>query len=153
MPFNIFVSYSTRDFDIVERVRQALDGPGIGVFIAERSVEPSQSLPTEVLAAIKGSDLFIVLWSRHSRVSEWVPQEIGAAKAAGKPILPILLEQGIRLPAFIADLKYLSAQDDPEAGLLWLRQNVLGRVAKKQQAEAIGWAALGVLSILVLGSK
>jgi hypothetical protein len=82
-----------------------------------------------------------------------VNQEIGAARASGKTILPIMLESGIRLPDLVGDLKYLSVHDEPQAALAWLRENISGRVRKKQQNEIIGWGILAVLGILALDSK
>ncbi len=153
MAFNVFVSYSSRDLHIADLIRKSLSGIEAAVFIAEHSVRAGESLPARILDAIRRSDIFILLWSINSKESGWVNQEIGAARASGKPILPIMLEPGLRLPDLLGDLKYLSVHDKPLAALAWLRENVDGQVKKKQQNELIGWGALAVLAILALKSK
>ena len=151
--FNVFVSYSSHDLHAADLIRKSLSGIEASVFIAEHSVRAGESLPTRILDAIKRCDLFILLWSVKSKESGWVNQEIGAARASGKTILPIMLESGIRLPDLVGDLKYLSVHDEPQAALAWLRENISGRVRKKQQNEIIGWGILAVLGILALNSK
>ncbi len=153
MPFNIFISYSSRELPLVDLIRRSLSDIEAKVFIAEHSVLPGESLPAKILDAIGRCNLFILLWSRNSKESEWVNQEIGVARANGKPILPIMLEPGLRLPALLGDLKYLSVYEKPQAALEWLRENVIGRLTKKRQDELVGWCALAVLAILALKSK
>lgn len=150
MPFKVFISYSTDDFPIVERVRRLLQSEDIEVFVAEYSVEPGERLTSKIEKGIRDSDLFVLLWSRHSKESEWVPQEIGIAKSQGKPIIPVVLESGIEPPGFIGDLKYLKAGADPGESLAWLRKNVLERAAKKQREQAVAVFGIGALVVWLL---
>lgn len=107
MTYKVFISYSTKDFPLADYVRNLLQHSSVEVFVAEYSVVPGQSLPVEIIAAIKNCNLFILLWSENSKESEWVPQEIGIATSEKKPILPVVPHQKISLPGFISSLKYL----------------------------------------------
>ena len=150
MAYKVFVSYSTNDFPIVEHIRRLLSNPEIEVFIAESSVAPSTPLSQTILDAIRTSDLFVLLWSRNSKASEWVPQEIGVARGQDKVILPIVLEQGLQLPAFIGDLKYLDASRNSAEAYLWLQQNIFQRfqsAQKQQQTSAL--ILLGIAAAFV----
>lgn len=153
MAYKVFISYSTNDFPIVEHVRRLLTSPEVEVFIAEYSVTPSQQLDEKVLAAIKTCDLFVLLWSRNSKSSEWVPQEIGVARGLDKTILPIVLEDGLDLPAFIRDLKYLPAYRNPAESYLWLQQNILSRAQKQQQTTVLVLLGLGAALVLLLTQR
>lgn len=147
MAYKVFISYSTKDFPLVEHVRNLLQHSSIEVFIAEYSVAPGQSLPAEIISAIKNCNLFILLWSRNSKESEWVPQEIGIAISEKKPILPAVLEPDISLPGFISNLKYLPVYKKPGSALSWLRANVFEQAQKKEQTDGLVWLGLGAAVI------
>ena len=147
MAYRVFVSYSTNDFPAVERVRRILSSPAVEIFIAEYSVAPGTPLSKEILDAIRSCDQFILLWSKNSRGSEWVTQEIGIARGQEKPILPIVLEHGLQLPAFISDLKYLDASQNADEAYLWLQHNVFQKVQKQQQTNAL--IGLGIAAAFV----
>lgn len=136
MAYKIFISYSTKDFAAVEYIRKLLAQPSVEVFIAEYSVSPGGALAEQIKTAIRGCDLFVLVWSRNSRSSEWVSQEIGIAEERGKTIIPIVLEPGLELPGFIKDRKYLAVYQNPMAQLEWLRQDVLERAQKQAQVNA-----------------
>lgn len=133
MAFKLFVSYSTKDLSQVELLKQQLQGTPIEVFIAEHSVLPSQELAPTIAKAISDCDLFVLLWSDHAKASEWVPQEIGRASALGKPILPLMLSEGVELPGFIHGLKFLPIHKDPSGSLSSARSQILAEYEKKEQ--------------------
>jgi len=64
MPYNVFISYSTKDFKTVEHVKQLLAGSGSEVFVAEHSTPPGRSLAESISNAIKKCDMFILLCSK-----------------------------------------------------------------------------------------
>ena len=143
MGLKVFISYSTEDIEVVNFVRSMLVGAPVQVFVAEYSVAPGTSLSPAIIRSIKQCDLFILLWSRNARVSEWVTQEIGIAKSEGKQIIPVVLHPGLPLPGFIADLKYLDVPKNPQGAFTWLRDNVVAQATDKQKQESIAWLAIG----------
>jgi hypothetical protein len=153
MSFKIFVSYPSKDLQEVDLVGNFLCYAGTELFIAEHSVRPAEALVPKIVAAIKECDLFLLLWNSHSIESSWVQQEIGVAAGAGKPILPLVLEQSLDLPAFLAGIKYIRVHDDPEHALSLLKATVFERVKKKQQADGLFWLGLGALVVYVLAAK
>jgi TIR domain len=149
MAFQVFVSYSTRDLHVVTALREHLQSVGAIVYVAEYSTAPGQSLSEEIQGAIQRCDLFLLVWSTNARSSEWVPQEIGAAKGLKKPIMPVVLHAGLNLPAFLSDLKYLELHKNPTAAVEWLRGFVAERAQKKQQGEAL--ALLAIVGAILIG--
>ena len=153
MALKIFISYSTKDLHVVNFVQSMLAGSPVEVFVAEYSVHAGQPLSQSIIAAIKACDLFMLLWSKNSEQSDWVPQEIGIARGEGKQIIPVVLQSGLKLPGFISDLKYLDVPQDPQGAFTWLRDNVFARANQKQQQEAIAWLALGGAILWLLSKK
>jgi hypothetical protein len=142
MALKVFISYSTKDLQTVNIVRSMLSTTAVEVFVAEYNVAPGAPLAQVIINEIKACDLFILLWSHNSRTSEWVPQEIGIAKAENKKIIPVLLHPGLPLPGFISDLKYLDVPKNPQDAFTWLRSNVLAQASEKQNQEGLAWLAI-----------
>ncbi|MHB8201692.1 MAG: toll/interleukin-1 receptor domain-containing protein [Acidithiobacillus sp.] len=156
MNFKVFVSYSTHDITQVTQLQQQLIGTSIEVFVAEHSVAPSQDLALAITTAIEQCDLFVLLWSKNAQTSAWVPQEIGKATALKKKILPLVLDDGINLPGFIQNLKYLPVHQNPTVALVQARQIIVGayeqknnQIAAAAQAEKEKLALMGIGAFLL----
>ena len=85
-----FLSHSMLDASEVEKLRETIVGLGVSVYLAENDPQPGVNLATKVIAEIKTSDAVIVLLAEGGASSPWVQQEIGAAMAAGKLIVPVV---------------------------------------------------------------
>lgn len=136
MQYKIFVSYSTLDIEHVELLKQQLEGTAIEVFIAEHSVKPSEDLKEKISAGIEGCDLFVVLWSKNAEASGWVSQEVGRAGALKKTILPLVLAEGLSLPGFINNLKYIPVYKNKVNAISQAREIILGSYNNKISALA-----------------
>ena len=148
--FRVFVSYSTVDLEWARYLKLLLTDAQAQVFVAEYDVLPGEALSTKIVDEINACDLFIVLWSRHSRASAYVNSEVFHAKAQGRTILPLLLQPGLILPSFLSDIKYLPLDRNPEASLEWLKDHVVQSAAQKASSNLVavalmafmGWALL-----------
>ncbi len=153
MGFNVFISYSTRDLNRATNVKEMLEETGSKVFLAEYSVSPSEDLSSGIKTAIENCDLFILLWSTHARDSEWVPQEIGIAKANDKPIMPVFLHKHLELPGFLKGLKYLPLHKNPEENLKWLQEHVYEKSEAKGRRNGLVWLGVGAALMWLLGRQ
>ena len=160
MAYNVFISYSTKDLPVAERIRGGLANLPVDVFIAEYSVSPGSRLNDTIVAAIKRCDLFLLLWTGNSKASEYVSQEIGVARGSGKRILPMVMEDGLELPGLITDLKYLPAYRSLEQSLEWLQEHILDTVEKRRQKreqqrqkDKLILFVLGALVVLAVSQK
>ncbi len=124
MTFNVFISYSTKDLMIAKNIKERYTNPEVNIFVAEYSLLPGKALNQTLINEIKKCDMFILLWSKNSQNSEYVQIEIGIAKGNNKFILPFVLNKGLKLPNFIADLKYLPAYEDLSSSLQWLEDHI-----------------------------
>lgn len=160
MDFKIFISYSTHDLDQVNLLRQQLANTPVTMFVAEHSVLPSQELPKEISNAIRDCDLFVVLWSENARDSDWVSQEIGRASALQKLILPLVLTEGLKLPGFISNLKYIPVFREPDLALTQAREVALLEYNKKaallkeeEQKSTLFLMGVGALFLWAINQK
>jgi hypothetical protein len=133
MDFKIFVSYSSHDLKQVYLLKQQLENTPLTVFVAEHSIMPGQELEPTISKAVDECDLFIVLWSKNAKDSDWVSQEIGHARALKKEILPLVLTEGMSLPGFINNLKYLPVYEETQKALSVAREIAVSAYNKKLQ--------------------
>lgn len=117
MKCSAMVSYTTANIGSSRQITWAMERRGIDVFMAEKSIDYGQSLSKAVEDAIRSSDVFVVLLSSISAGSPWVNAEIGFAKGAGKPIIPVALEPEPTMPTLLPDAKYIPFYDDPEGAM------------------------------------
>lgn len=148
--FEIFVSYTQPQIDLASNLKRYLTAPGISVYVAETDLPPGTSLSDEISKAIQRADLFIVLWSKEARESQYVNKEVFAAHQARRPLIPVMLQPATPLPKELADIKYLDVAKDPAAQLGLLKTEVSRRARDKTISAFIGlgiaaflaWAAL-----------
>ena len=117
--------------------------PSVEVFLAQYSIKSGEPLSDKIFNAIKDCDLFILLWSKNSKNSDWVKSEIGAAKVCEKLILPIVLDREAEktLPPFIKDIKYIQAYSDFKRAIYELCQFVS---ENSQHKDLSGLLLLGI---------
>jgi hypothetical protein len=89
-PLEVFLSHATADREHVELVRGQIEALGVSVYLAEHDLKPGTSLAGKVDAALRRAGLVVVLITSTSANSHFVQQEIGAAVAYRKPIIPIV---------------------------------------------------------------
>jgi|ERR1022692_268925 hypothetical protein len=155
MAYKVFVSYSTANIHIAQWSIQALSRPGvIEVFVAEYSLQPGAILDQRILAEIRACDLFVLLWSGAARHSDWVPQEIGAARIVNKLIVPIVLEQNLPVPGFISNVKHLRAYENWDDAFLRLRNLVevqAVQTIQRQRAIVVVGLIFGAIALFSSG--
>jgi hypothetical protein len=114
-PVEVFVCHATRDVRQVEMVRSQAEALGISVYLAEHDVQPGFVLAEKIDEAIRRCQAVIVLITTASVTSTIVQQEIGLARAHGKPLIP-MVEKGIdiRQLGILVGVEYLELDLDPE---------------------------------------
>ena len=90
MSYTVFLSHSSRNRKLVIDIRNELKEAGIGVYLAEEYPQPGKNLPQKILNNIKSADCMVVLLTDTGVRSQFVNQEIGAARALNKPIIPMV---------------------------------------------------------------
>jgi len=86
----VFLSHSTADREHVALVRHQIEALGVEVYLAEHDPKPGTSVAQKVDEALKRCHVVVVLITTASINSAYVQQEVGLARAYGKPIVPIV---------------------------------------------------------------
>lgn len=98
-PYRVFVSYSRRDRELAEKVRDHLRKIGARP-MADVGISPGTPFPEEIKRLISYAHMFVPILTKGSKLRPWVHQEIGYAMALGVPILPLALDE---LPKGLAE--------------------------------------------------
>jgi hypothetical protein len=113
---SVFLSYSRRDEGVAQRIGQLLRVGGADVFRDRDSIQPGREWALVIAEAVAGADRVLVLWSRHAAGSDAVAHEYGQAIAAGKAVVPVLLD-ATPLPPALASYQWVDCREFMEAGV------------------------------------
>lgn len=115
-----FISYHNSQSHIASKLKAKLDQFGLNCFLAHEDIDLTAKWPEVLRENLFGCHLFIPMISREFQRSFYCQQEVGAANALEKEIVPVLLDttvpqgliyeiQGIKFPE----------QDDKLDGFAW----------------------------------
>jgi hypothetical protein len=90
--YRIFISYSRKDFKLVEKIVRILNENKLQPLFDE-NITGGQGFPDQIRNFIAHSHVFVPVITKRSSKRGWVHQEIGYAMAFKIPILPITLGQ------------------------------------------------------------
>jgi tetratricopeptide (TPR) repeat protein len=128
----IFISYSHRDKEFVNRLASDLEKAGTCVWLDEKKIKVGDSISKKIEDGISKCDFFCLVISKHSFNSNWVEREyrtaLNAQLSSGTTpkILPLLI-QNIEIPLLLKDIKYADFSGGYNRGL-----NDLFNAVKKQ---------------------
>ena len=90
--YDIFISYSRQDSDIVKRVSEELISTGFSVWIDENGIESGDAFKSVIVRAIENCNTVLFFSSQSSNESYWTTKEISVAIYEGKNIIPVKLD-------------------------------------------------------------
>jgi hypothetical protein len=99
---HVFVSYSRVDAAYVVELAAYLEARGVSVWY-DTDIDYGAAWESEIRAQIETCAAMVVVMSVSARGRDWVAREIALAAGAGKPILPLLLEED----GVLSDLAHL----------------------------------------------
>ncbi|HEY6342425.1 MAG TPA: TIR domain-containing protein [Bryobacteraceae bacterium] len=104
-----FISYSSKDRSVAERIHSNLEGQHFDVWRDQRSIDTNWS--REVARALASSDAIVLLWTENSAGSAWVQHEWLTARAIEKPIVPVFLPDAPEPPAALSNIQGIHLSD------------------------------------------
>lgn len=109
MNYKIFISYSTKDLVIVEKLVEVLKSniSYLNIYVAEYKTPFGSIFARDVIDAIWKCDTFIVLWTSNAERSRWVQFETSLAYGLGKEIIPIKFHNKVEMPEYLLGYKGL----------------------------------------------
>lgn len=101
-PARVFISYASEDLAASTAVCDALERAGLSCWIAPRDVVPGGSYAGEIVRAIDGARLLVLLLSKSSVESKHVLREVERASSRGHPVVGFRIDTA----PISADLEY-----------------------------------------------
>lgn len=94
MKFDVFISYSRKDFDEVSSILEFLKTsiPGLTYWFDIDGIESGDEFQDKIISAIDNSAYVLFALSENSISSEWAKDEVMYAKNTDKKIIPLLLK-------------------------------------------------------------
>ena len=109
----VFVSYAYADSERVKQIRDYLEMKGFFVSEPETTVRIGDDISKAVDNAVQSSDCIILVLSQQSASSEWVKKEIEKAKAMGKRLYPVRIDD-VSPPADIATIRFADLRKESD---------------------------------------
>ena len=93
-PKRAFLSYALADRDFARRLLSAMQSASIEVADPFEDSAPGAMVEDVVIESIRGADFVVVITPLSSNDAPWPLMELGAARALGKPIVPVIRRAG-----------------------------------------------------------
>lgn len=130
---DVFISHSAADMPLAEFLHRHLTQEGLSVYLASVSMPPGERWMPHIMDNLRGSTWVLCLASRAACASPWVMQEMGAAVAGNKKLVPIIWDQ------------------PPDSLPGWMKQYQAVNLAGKGREEAM--VAIGGISEAIKAEK
>ena len=109
--YDIFISYSRRDSELVLTVVKQLQKRGFAIWIDKDGIESGDAFKSVIVRAIKNSDVFLFFSSKGSNESPWTVKEVNTAVHLKKTIIPVRLDDTDYNDSILFDLVGLDFVD------------------------------------------
>jgi TIR domain len=90
---DVFISHAAADSPFAEFLHRHLTQEGLSVYLASVSMPPGERWMPHIMDNLRSSTWVLCLASRTACASPWVMQEMGAAVAGNKKLVPIIWDQ------------------------------------------------------------
>jgi len=148
-----FISYSSSDDELARFVEAHLRAQGLNVFLASVSLQPGDRWSEAIWSNLKISPWVVFLASRAACQSAYVQQELGAALASEKRIVPIVWDlPPSELPGWLKERQALDLRGGSLDDLALAVNDVAAAIVSDKQKGALVVGAL-VFGLFWLASK
>jgi TIR domain len=93
MPSNIFISYSSDDIAVAEKVCTLLEHAGFSCWIAPRDITPGRAWPDSIAQALGDSRVMVLIQSIRASRSEQIKRELEVADARKIPVITFRIDE------------------------------------------------------------
>ncbi len=150
--YQVFLSYSSSDREIAQRIVDELRQEGIRVWFDAYELQPGDSIAKAIENAISASDYLIVLLSPNSVNSKWMRQELGTALSNDLTtrditLLPVVIKD-CEIPPSLARYQYLDLRTDFDQGVTRLVEQIT--IAPEIKFSKLDWESFENLVIDLL---
>jgi hypothetical protein len=93
MPYDVFISHSTKDKLVADAVVAHLEQNGLRCWCAPRDIVPGASWASSIVQGIAASKAMVVVFSTNANTSDHIRREVERAVGHGIPVVPVRIEQ------------------------------------------------------------
>lgn len=148
---DVFLSYSSKDADIVDAVKERLEAKGYRVWLDTFEVLAGENIIERVFSGIAGCRYFAIFLTPRSVESSWVRNELSTAKIhelEGKVrVLPVLYED-CRIPDALSATNYVDLRYSFQRGMDQLEKSLQTYEKRREASPSPASAKLSVESRL-----
>jgi Sulfatase-modifying factor enzyme 1/TIR domain len=137
----VFLSHSSADKTIADRLCSALEAADIPCWVAPRNILPGVDYPTAIVEAISSAQVLVLILTRQAAASPHILSEVGQAFNNKKRIIPFRLSND-QLPEnleyFLSMTQWLDATDGcTDENIKRLTESILDPLAGRDDRGAI----------------
>jgi len=92
MSRQVFISYSSKDVTGAQKVCEAIESAGYTCWIAPRDVTPGWDYAEEIVNAIEGCAVMVLVLSVNSNMSAHIKREVEQSTSQNKAMIPFFIE-------------------------------------------------------------
>jgi hypothetical protein len=100
----IFVSYSSKDSKIANRICAALEAKGFACWIASRDINPGENFGEAIVKAIRAAKLMLLVFTQNANNSDEIKKELVLAGHNRLIVVPVRVEDVVPGGAFAYEL-------------------------------------------------
>ena len=137
---DVFISYSTKNSDIANKICHVLEQNNLKCWIAPRNISSGRIYIDEIADAIKSTKIVVLVYSKYSQESKYVNNEINMAFSNNKPILSFNIDNSLPkedMEYYLKVTQWLSAYPNPEDELETLTVDALELCNEKRDVPVI----------------
>lgn len=116
MPHDVFISYSSKDKPVADRVCHALEAQGERCWIAPRDIPYGSDWQEAIMGALAEAGAMVLVFTGNTNESAHVRREVSAALEAGAIVIPLRTEEATPQGALrynLINLHWLDATSPP----------------------------------------
>lgn len=138
MKYDVFISHSSKDLELSEKICDYLQSQGINCWIDSRNVAGLYA--RSIMEGIEQSEMMVLVYSGRANSSAHVENEIDNAFCLGKMIIPFRIEgtpYSDILHYYLNKSHYVDGMPEPLAALEQLRDQIKRNMSEQKQLEKI----------------
>lgn len=134
----VFVSYSSKDTNLVNDIVELLRQLGISHWKAPEMIPVGSNYAREIPKAIKECEVFLLILSEASQVSIWIEKEIDMAVNCRKTIVPVKIDNtplNDLYSFYLNNVQMIPYSENADRGRRMLKERLLRLLPKEEAKE------------------
>lgn len=116
MSLHVFISHSSEDREVAQKVCDLLEKRGLRCWIAPRNITPGREYASEIIDAINDCGALVLVLTENANASKFVAKEVERAVDRERPVIPLRVREvrpGKSLELFISSSHWIDAFTSP----------------------------------------